>query len=128
MSKTFKRSIQLSKVVERDLAVLLKQQFDDCRLAVIQRVVLSDDLAHANIHINCLNIEMHCHNVADIVTLLNQQKKYLRHCLAKQANMRRTPNLHFFEDKNITRARFLDDLITGSNTPDTHTVHTPPQD
>jgi ribosome-binding factor A len=115
MSKTFKRSIQLGKVIERDLAVILKQQFDDCRLAVIQQVLLSNDLSHANIHINCINIENHNHNIDSVVALLNQQKKYLRHCLAQQVNMRRTPHLHFFEDKNIAQARFIDDLISGKN-------------
>ena len=58
MQKSFKRSTQLNKVMQRELTVIMRDKFN-LNYAVIHRVVLSSNLSAASVYINCLNIENH---------------------------------------------------------------------
>lgn len=110
MQKSFKRSTQLNKVIQRELSLILRNKLN-LHYAVIHSVALSADLAAASVYINCLNIEDHQHDVVQTVDMLNEQSKSIRYALSQYLNMRRTPSLQFFVDKNTQHARTIDNLL-----------------
>ena len=110
MQKSFKRHTQLNKVIQRELALILRNNFN-LQHTVIHSVILSTDLSAASVYINCINIDSYRNDITRIVDELNTHAKAIRHALSQNLNMRRTPKLQFFADKNTQHARDIDSLL-----------------
>ncbi|OGT98097.1 MAG: ribosome-binding factor A [Gammaproteobacteria bacterium RIFOXYB2_FULL_38_6] len=109
MSKPSKRSLQVSKMIQRKIAVMLQQYKHDPRLneIIITDVQLSADLKIAKIYFTVFN-KTHAN---EVTKLLQQETKHIRHLLAHEMTLRYVPELHFIYDQMTEQAEHLHQLI-----------------
>lgn len=105
-----KRSTRVADVIRNELSLLIVQRVRDPKLRdiSISRVELSDDLRHAKIYFTSL------HGSSDEKMLkgrLAKAKGFMRSHLAKQLNMRFTPELHFWYDETVEKVEEIEKLL-----------------
>ncbi len=105
-----KRSTRVADVIRNELSLLIVQRVRDPKLRdiSISRVELSDDLRHAKIYFTSL------HGSSDVKVLkgrLAKAKGFMRSHLAKQLNMRFTPELHFWYDETVEKVEEIEKLL-----------------
>ena len=105
-----KRSTRVADVIRNELSLLIVQRVRDPQLRdiSISRVELSDDLRHAKIYFTSLQGGK---NSALLKSRLDKAKGFMRSHLAKQINMRFTPDLHFWYDETVEKVEEIEKLL-----------------
>jgi ribosome-binding factor A len=112
----FKRTDRIAQMIQRELALLIRNEVKDPRLpglVTVSAAKVSKDLSHAKIYFTVFN-----GNPAEAETVLNAASSYLRSALAKTSTLRTVPKLHFVHDISIEYAAKLGRLIDKVNPPD----------
>ena len=113
MAHEFKRSDRVSQLLQRKLAMLIKEEVKDPRLLgliTISSAEVSKDLGHAKIFFTVFNGDP-----AVSESILNASASYLRSLVAKTLTMRSVPQLHFVYDKSLEYGARLSRLIDQVN-------------
>jgi len=104
-----RRSERTSKLIQREISVLLEREVNDPRLSrfiSVTEVELSPDLKHAKIFVSTLGNEIN--DKEDMLAGFNKASGFLRKELASHLKLKYTPHLSFYYDDSIERgARLL---------------------
>jgi len=110
MSRNPHRVYRIADILQEVLAKLIQQELKDPRIGMVTltNVEVSRDLSHAKIYFSVYNEETYAQS-----TLLNLKKasRFLRSRVAKQVRLRVIPELHFYYDDTLIRARKIDNLL-----------------
>lgn len=109
--RTVKRSDRVGDVIRNEIALLLVQRVRDPRLRniSISRVELSDDLRHAKVYYTSL--EAGTQEARNAHKALQKAKGFIRSHLAKNINLRFTPDLHFWYDETVEKVEKIEKLL-----------------
>ena len=110
MPKEFARTHRLSQQLQREVAVLIQNEIKDPRInfITVQDVTVSKDLSIAKIYVSSLDSSQTADVIIDVLT---NASGFLRHALGKSLTLRKVPELRFYYDDTIVKARELSDLI-----------------
>jgi len=104
-----RRSERTSKLIQREISVLLEREVNDPRLSKlisVTEVTLSPDFKFAKIFVSTLGSEIN--NKEEILAGFNNASGFLRKELASHLKLKYTPQLSFHYDDSIERgARLL---------------------
>ena len=112
MAKEYSRSERVADAVQRELAVLIRDEVRDPRVGMVSitDVDMSRDLAYGKIYISFVG-DRDDDEIKSAVAALNGASGYLRRLLAAQIKLRITPTLTFFYDDSGRRGEHLSALI-----------------
>ena len=112
MPREFTRSERVSDAVQKELAILIRDNVRDPRVGMLSvtEVTVSRDLAVAKVYITFVG-ERSREQVDQGVEALNGAAGYLRKLLASSLSLRVTPKLTFFFDESGHRGQHLEALI-----------------
>lgn len=104
-----KRSRQVSDLIHRDLAFILRRETNDTRLNQISitEVSVSPDLRNARVYYTLLDDSQ----LEEVKNALAKGTGFLRHALADKITLRYVPKIEFIYDKNLEQAEQLSSLI-----------------
>ena len=112
-----RRSERTSKLIQREISVLLEREVNDPRLSKlisITDVTLSPDLKYAKIFVSTLGSEVD--NKEEMLAGFNKASGFLRKELASHLKLRYAPQLSFHYDDSIERGarllKLMGDLTT----------------
>jgi len=110
MAKEFTRTHRLSQQLQREVAVLIQNEIKDPRInfITVQDVVISKDLSIAKVYVSSLDTEQ---SPDVIIEVLTKASGFLRRAIGKELTLRKVPELRFYYDDTIVKARELSDLI-----------------
>ena len=100
---------RLQEEIKRALGEIIEFRARDPRigLVAVTRVELSADLRHATVLLDLLEGE------EGLLWLFQRDRGFFRSELAKELDLRYTPELHFREDEALRWARRIDELLQG---------------
>ncbi|MCH9644143.1 MAG: 30S ribosome-binding factor RbfA [Gammaproteobacteria bacterium] len=109
MSQPSKRARRVADLVQREVANCLQREVRDPRLTGISitEVDMSPDMKSARVYFSLLNDAA----VSDAQKAIEKADRFIRHYLAKNAELRYTPKLIFKYDDTAKRAEHLSRLI-----------------
>ena len=109
---------RLADQIQRDLAVLIRDEINDPRLTgfvAISTIKISPDLGYADIYVTImepeLNDAMTKSSHEDSIKVLNKAAGFLRTELSHSLKTRTTPRLRFHYDEVTARGNYMMDLI-----------------
>ena len=109
---------RLADQIQRDLAVLIRDEINDPRLTgfvTISTIKISPDLGYADIYVTImepeLNDAMTKSSHEDSIKVLNKAAGFLRTELSHSLKTRTTPRLRFHYDEVTARGNYMMDLI-----------------
>ena len=109
---------RLADQIQRDLAVLIRDEINDPRLTgfvTISSIKISPDLGYADIYVTImepeLNDAMTKSSHEDSIKVLNKAAGFLRTELSHSLKTRTTPRLRFHYDEVTARGNYMMDLI-----------------
>ena len=110
MPREFSRTRRVAEQLQRELAVLVRDEIKDPRLGMvsISGAEVSRDLAYATVYISVLGDEK---AVADSLAVLNRAAGFLRHRLGRLMRIRIVPQLKFEFDSSLQEGARMDALI-----------------
>ena len=110
MPREFPRTRRVGEQIQREVARILQEEFQDPRLGMISvsGVEVSRDLAHAKIYISVLGRE---EDVSETIKVLNKAAGFLRHQLGQRMRLRSVPQLRFLYDGSLAEGARMDALI-----------------
>jgi ribosome-binding factor A len=110
MPREFSRTRRVAEQLQRELAVLVRDEIKDPRLGMvsISGAEVSRDLAYATVYISVLGDEK---AVADSLAVLNRAAGFLRHRLGQLMRIRVVPQLKFEFDSSLQEGARMDALI-----------------
>jgi len=111
-----RRSERTSKLIQREISVLLEREVNDPRLSKfvsVTQVTLSPDLMHARVYVSTLGSEM---NKEDLLAGFSKASGFLRRELAAHLRLRQMPELSFHYDDSIERGARLLELMSELST------------
>ncbi len=109
---------RLADQIQRELAVLIRDEINDPRLTgmvTISTVKVSPDLGYADVYVTILeptlddNMEKSCHETS--LKILNKASGFLRTELSHTLKTRTTPRLRFHYDEVTAHGNYMMDLI-----------------
>jgi len=106
-----RRSERTSRLIQREISVLLERQVSDprlTRLISVTEVTLSPDLRHAKVFVSTMGSDV---SKEDMLDGFNDASGFLRKELAASLKLRFTPYLSFHYDDSIERGARLTKLI-----------------
>ena len=116
MPRDFNRADRVASVLQRELAVLIRDELKDPRVTgvSVSEVEVSRDLSHARVYVLL---------AADsdrqaVMAGLNQAAGFLRARLKPMLKMRIIPQLRFLEDDSVDRGEHIDQLLARLNKPE----------
>lgn len=111
MTKESSRPLRVAEQIKRLLALLLRDEVRDPRVAMatVSDVEVSADLAHARVYVTVLGGGEAQGRAA--VTALNHAAGFLRRALGRQLTLRSVPELRFFYDDLQERGNRIEALI-----------------
>jgi ribosome-binding factor A len=114
MSKEYSRSLRIGEQIQRELAVLIRQEVKDPRLGMVtvSAVKMSPDLSHAKVYVTVLGGEQSA--AGETLKALNRAASFLRHELSRRMILRIMPQLHFVYDESQEKGARLVSLIDAS--------------
>ena len=114
MSKEYSRSLRIGEQVQRELALLIRQEVKDPRLGMVtvSDVRMSPDLSHAKVYVTVLGGEQS--DSGETLKALNRAASFLRHELGRRLVLRVMPQLHFVYDESQEKGARLVSLIDAS--------------
>ena len=110
MPREFSRTRRVAEQLQRELAVLVRDEIKDPRLGMvsISGAEVSRDLAYATVYISVLGDDK---AVADSLAVLNRAAGFLRHRLGQLMRIRVVPQLKFEFDSSLQEGASMDALI-----------------
>ena len=110
MPREFSRTRRVAEQLQRELAVLVRDEIKDPRLGMvsISGAEVSRDLAYATVYISVLGDDK---AVADSLAVLNRAAGFLRHRLGQIMRIRIVPQLKFEFDSSLQEGARMDALI-----------------
>lgn len=110
MHQDFSRTDRIGQQIQRELAVLVRDELKDPRLGMvtIQAVKVVRDLSHAKVYFTILNPEG---EHAESTKLLKVASGFLRKMLGQRMKLRTVPQLNFVYDDSIEYGAHLSTLI-----------------
>ncbi len=115
MRKNSIKNTRINGEVQRELSVLISRELKDPRINPMTSVVAVDvapDLKHAKVYISVLGDE---ESRKDTLTGLRSAAPFMRGQLAKNINLRNTPELIFVMDQSIEYGVNMSKLIDDVN-------------
>jgi ribosome-binding factor A len=114
MSKEYSRTLRIGGQIQRELAVLIRQEVKDPRLGMVtvSDVKVSTDLSHAKVYVTVLGGEQD--TAGETLKALSRAAAFLRHELGRRLIMRSVPQLHFVYDESQEKGARLVSLIDAS--------------
>lgn len=113
MPREFSRTHRVAEQLQRELAVLVRDEIKDPRLGMvsISGAEVSRDLAYATVYISVLGDDK---AVADSLAVLNRAAGFLRHRLGQLMRIRVVPQLKFEFDSSLQEGARMDALIAAA--------------
>jgi ribosome-binding factor A len=110
MAREFSRTDRVGSQMQRELALLVRDELDDPRLGMItiQAVQVVRDFSHAKVYFTTLGGKL---SEKETTSLLNEAAPFFRHELGHRLNIRSLPQLHFLFDESIEKGARLSSLI-----------------
>lgn len=110
MPRDFPRTRRVGEQLQRELAVLIRDEIGDPRLGMVSvsGVEVSRDLSHAKVFVSTLGKPA---DAEASVQVLQGAAGYLRRLLGQRMTLRSVPQLHFKYDDSIERGARLSSLI-----------------
>jgi ribosome-binding factor A len=110
MRKETGRTRRIAELLQRELAILMRNEMNDPRIAqvTVTSVDVAPDLSHAKIFITQLS------GVAQApatLKILNRAAGFLRHELHNRVDMRVIPQLRFAYDESVEKGAAISSLI-----------------
>lgn len=114
MTREFSRSLRVAEQVQRELALLIRQEVKDPRIGMVtvSEVRVSSDLGHATVFVTLLDGDAEA--TAESVAILNHAAAFLRRALGKRLLLRVVPQLKFVHDEVQESGARLTALIDAS--------------
>ena len=112
MPKDYSRSERIASQIQRELALLVRNELKDPRLMSpsILEVQVSKDLSHAKVFFSVLDPE----HAGDSLKALISASGFLQREIGKTLKARITPKLSFVYDDTDIRGRQMSDLIASA--------------
>ena len=110
MPRDFSRTRRVGEQLQRELAVLVRDEISDPRIGMvsISGVEVSRDLSHAKVFFSTMGDAQE----ADIsLQVLQGAAGFLRRLLGQRLVMRHVPQLHFKQDHSLEQGAHLSALI-----------------
>ena len=127
MPKEFPRTRRIGEQVQRELALLIREDIKDPRIGMVSvtSVIVSRDLSHAKVYVSVLgNAEQ-----ADAsISVLANAAGFLRHKLGKVLHIRVIPELRFYHDRSLEEGARMGALINAAIASDKGNVDDEEQD
>lgn len=116
MPRDFKRADRVADAVQRSLAQIIQHEIRDPRVGLvnINRVDVTKDITLARVYVtfvDAIDDDEEGKQGEASVAILNKAASYLRNLLAKDLNIRTTPRIQFFFDRNAVHGQTLSSLI-----------------
>ncbi len=115
MKKDSIKNIRINQEVQRELSTLIQREIKDPRIHMmtsVTRVEVAPDLKTAKVYISVLGSEEELNNT---IRGLKSAAPFIRSMLAKDINLRNTPELIFIPDTSIAygvdMTKRLEDLV-----------------
>ncbi len=104
------RQRRVAELLKEELAVLLELEVADPRLQFVNvtAVEVTPDLRLAKVYVTTLDEE---ESYPEVLEALDHARGFLRSSLAERIRLRRVPDLAFFVDDVLSRARRIDALL-----------------
>lgn len=120
MPREFSRSLRVAEQLQRELAVLIRDEVKDPRLGMvsISGVEVSRDMAHAKIFVSVLGEGQIAKESLEVLT---RAASFLRRELGRRMLLRSVPQLRFIHDRSLeegARMSALIDEALGTRKPD----------
>ncbi|HSJ48554.1 MAG TPA: 30S ribosome-binding factor RbfA [Gammaproteobacteria bacterium] len=120
MPREFSRSLRVAEQLQRELAVLIRDEVKDPRLGMvsISGVEVSRDMAHAKIFVSVLGEGQVAKESLEVLT---RAASFLRRELGRRMLLRSVPQLRFIHDRSLeegARMSALIDEALGTRKPD----------
>jgi len=109
MAHPYARQRRIGDLIKREIARLLQEEAQDPRFTMlsITAVQVSKDYGNAKVFVTLLDDE----NKVDIIKALNRAAGFLRFRLSQNVKLRGTPQLHFYFDERLERARRIEEFL-----------------
>jgi len=122
MPKDFSRTRRVGEQLQRELAVLIRNEIDDPRIGMvsISGVEVSRDLSHAKVFFSTMATPGKEHDPGVSLQVLTGAAGFLRRLLGQHLAMRRVPQLHFRWDNTLEQGAHLSALIDSAVRADKH--------
>lgn len=107
-SKPYKHDI-ISSEVERIISEVVSYEIQDKRVlgnAEVTGIILSKDFSHCKVFVN-----ISTEDKKEVMEGLKNARGFVRHVIAEQLDMRKTPEIAFYIDESIERAKRIDELL-----------------
>ncbi|HIE56130.1 MAG TPA: 30S ribosome-binding factor RbfA [Chromatiaceae bacterium] len=116
--KEFNRADRIGAQMQRELALLLRDEAKDSRLAevTVQEVRVTRDLSHAKVYFTILDPQEAAYSSG----ILERAAGFLRRRLGQMMKLRTIPELHFVYDRSIEEGQRLSELIEKAVASDHH--------
>jgi len=110
MPRDFPRTRRVGEQLQRELAVLIRDEINDPRVGMVSvsAVEVSRDFSHAKVFISTLGKP---EDAEASVQVLQGAAGYLRRLLGQRMTLRSVPQLHFKRDYSIEQGARLSSLI-----------------
>jgi ribosome-binding factor A len=113
MPREFSRTRRVGEQLQRELAVLVRDEIKDPRLGMISisGADVSRDLAYATVYVSVLGDDS---AVTESLAVLNRAAGFLRHRLGQSMRIRTVPQLRFEFDSSLQEGARMDALISAA--------------
>ena len=122
MRKNSIKNTRINAEVMRELSNIIRSEIKDPRIGIMTSVTaveVTPDLKYCKAYISVLGDEK---AKADTLAGLKSAEGFIRHALAKNVNLRNTPQLTFIIDESIEygvkMSKLIDDVNAGQSTQD----------
>lgn len=110
MKRGFDRTQRVADLIQKTLATtLLQHEEKSFHFVTVTGVMVSKDLSYAKVYVSVLKEDQD--QIKEIISALNQSAKSLRHLLAREIDLRMTPEIKFIYDESTARGFHLSHLI-----------------
>jgi ribosome-binding factor A len=114
MSVDHKRSERVGERIRAELMEMISRgAFRDPGLSncYVTEVKMTDDLRHARVYVRSLATEVSAADREKVIAGLGRAAAYIRRELAPRLKLKYHPELKFFWDDNVDRARRVEELL-----------------
>lgn len=114
MPKEFSRTERVGQQIHKEVASILQNEFKnrDPRLGLVtvSGTDVSRDLAHAKVFVTFFDSDKE--KIKLYMSILDENKGFVRTLLAKRMRMRAVPAIKFLQDVSITEGMRISNLVT----------------
>ena len=107
-SKPYKHDI-ISSEIERIVSEVVAYEIQDKRvfgLAEVTGIILSRDFSHCKVF-----VKISSDDKKEVLAGLINANGFVRHVIAEQLDMRKTPEIAFYNDESIEKAKRIEELL-----------------